>query len=81
MPPAVFAQVFISAESEPEWLGARSMQAAHQLGAAKLLNPAAPASKRIAPALLTVRLPSHKSPAERVIPIHTVLWRPRRVPK
>src|SRR5258705_2372842 len=57
------------------------MQGAHQLGAAKLLKPAAPANRRIAPVLLTVRLPNHSSNAERVIPIHTVLWRPRRVPK
>src|SRR6202049_4481598 len=81
MPPALLAQVFINAEREPEWFGARSMQDAHQLGAAKLLKPAAPASSKIAAALFPVRLPNHSSSAEVVMPIHTVLCRPRRTPK
>src|ERR1700688_2647353 len=81
MPPALLAQVFISAESEPEWLGARSMHEAHQLGAAKLLKPAAPASSRIAAVLFPVRLPNHSSSAEVVMPIHTVLCRPLLTPK
>src|ERR1700738_1318452 len=81
MPPALLAQVFIKAESEPEWFGARSMQDAHQLGAAKLRKPAAPASSRIAATLFPVRLPNHRSSADAVMPIHTVLCRPRLTPK
>src|ERR1700676_5212881 len=80
MPPALLAQVFIKAESEPEWFGARSMQDAHQLGAAKLLKPAAPARSRTAATLFPARLPNHNSSAEVVMPIHTMLCRPRLVP-
>src|ERR1700675_4045212 len=81
MPPALLAQVFIKAESEPEWFGARSMQDAHQLGAAKLLKAAAPASNNIAATLFPAGPPNHSSRAEGVMPIHTVLCRPRRTPK
>src|SRR5215471_8051900 len=38
--PAVFAHMFINPESDPACWGARSMQEAHQLGAANMLNPA-----------------------------------------
>ena len=53
IPPAIFAHVFIKPESDPEWRGVKSMHVAHQLGAAKLLKPAATANSRMADVLLT----------------------------
>src|ERR1700716_3181166 len=58
-----------------------SMQVAHQLGAAKLLNPAAPANKRTAEIGPTAWLPAASRSAEHVIPKKAVLCRPRRRPK
>src|SRR5439155_21864104 len=58
-----------------------SMQLAHQLGAAKLLNPAAKASSKMAEVSPTARPPTKSMRAEAVMPIHTVLLRPWRRPK
>src|SRR5256886_17087774 len=57
------------------------MQLAHQLGAAKLLNPAAKASSKMAEVSPTARPPTKSMRAEAVMPIHTVLLRPWRRPK
>src|SRR5215472_16871702 len=52
--PAMFAHMFINPESDPACWGARSMQEAHQLGAANMLNPAAKANSRMAETLFAV---------------------------
>src|SRR5947207_15660591 len=57
------------------------MQLAHQLGAAKLLNPAAKASSKMAEVSPTARPPTKSMKAEAVMPTHTVLLRPWRRPK
>src|SRR5467141_2412316 len=54
IPPARLAHVFINAERDPACSGVKSMQVAHQLGAAKWLNPAATANNRIADVLFTL---------------------------
>src|SRR3981081_1726393 len=58
-----------------------SMQLAHQLGAAKLLNPAAADENRTDEAGPPAWLPARSKRAEMVIPRNAVLWRPRRRPK
>src|SRR6266566_3616093 len=58
-----------------------SMQLAHQLGAAKLLNPAARDSSKMAEVSPTARPPARSRSADAVMPIHTVLRRPWRLPK
>src|SRR5215469_4018790 len=58
-----------------------SMQLAHQLGAAKLAKPAAPANRRTAEIWPTAWLPAASRKAEHVMPRHAVLCLPRRRPK
>src|ERR1700757_3043797 len=57
------------------------MQLAHQLGAAKLPNPAAPANKSTAEIGPAAWLPAARKIAEHTIPKQAMLRRPRRRPK
>src|SRR5690242_2115242 len=58
-----------------------SMQVAHQLGAAKLPNPAAPANKITAEIGPCAWLPQTSRSPDTAIPKKAVLCRPRRRPK
>src|SRR5215469_15183448 len=58
-----------------------SIQLAHQLGAAKLPNPAAPANNSTAEMGAVAWLPANNRIAAHVIPRNPMLCRPRRRPK
>src|SRR5579864_7866771 len=70
--------VFIRAERDAEYDGARSMHAAQKLAAANILNPAASAIVGSATAVTFKWLPASNRIVETPMPSHTATSRPCR---
>src|SRR5450432_1833292 len=79
--PPRFPKVFMSPESDPVNSSVRSIQAAQNVLAANMLNPAPSASMRIAAPLLETWLPDQRKIPEVNIPSQTAVLRPCLLPQ
>src|ERR1700730_11579224 len=78
--PPRLPHVFIAADRIDECCGLRSMQVAHQLATAKMMNPAALPMSRMATVLFAVWAPVTSNAAAVPMPTQTATRRPRHRP-